>query len=144
LNHKNYSLKNIYYEAFIDIAFLPKKSEIFSDLITMWIGDFQSLMDMIPLNDEGMYVALACHYQVDSPWEECEGEPWKVDDLEVSLSQLLNIKDTLFKKAKDFNSLNNSIEYEKCSKLLQICNDICFLFDKAASGYGQVFIKYYY
>jgi len=58
----------------------------------MWVGDFDFIMDLIPLNEEGMYVALATHYQVDIPWNNEDETPWEIDDLEITLSQLLYAK----------------------------------------------------
>lgn len=138
MNYKDYSRTPVFYEAFIDIAFLPDGSDNYSDLITMWIGDFQTLMDLVPLNDEGMYVGLACHYQVDTPWEECEEEPWKVDNIELSLSQLLNVKNLLLEKSSFSKPSDDNI------RLIQICNDICIVFEKAKLKCGTAYIKYYY
>ena len=98
----------------------------------MWIGDFETIMNLIPLNDEGMYVAFGFHYQVDTPWEEREGEPWEVDELELSLNQLLGVKHLLHEKSEDGILLFN------------ICSDICEIFQKACNKQGKVFIKYYY
>ena len=134
MNHRDYSRKTLLYEAFIDIMFLPNEMQDHSDIITMWAGDFESIMDLIPLNDEGMFVALAFHYQVDAPWEDREDEPWEVDELELSLKQLLYVKSVLYEKE----------ENEDKVLLCDICNDMCEIFQKAVNGQGRAFIKYYY
>lgn len=134
MQHKDYSRKEILYEAFIDIMFLPNEKQEYSEIVTMWIGDFEAIMDLIPLNDEGMFDALAFHYQVDTPWEEREDEPWEVDELELSLTQLLDAKHLLYEKGKIEDQLT----------LFNICSDICEIIQKAQNKQGKAFIKYYY
>ena len=134
MKRQDYSRRGIMYEAFIDIMFLPDEEQEYSDIITMWVGDFETIMDLIPLNGEGMFAALAFHSQVDAPWEEKEEEPWEADELELSLNQLLYVKDVLREKE----------ENEDRALLCNICNDICEIFQKAANGEGRAFIKYYY
>ena len=134
MKHKDYSRKAILYEAFIDVMFLPNEQQEYSDIITMWVGDFEAIMDLISLNNEGMYVALALHYQVDAPWEEREDEPWEADELELSLNQLLCVKNMLHEKEENADKV----------LLCDICNDICEIFQKAVNGQGSAFIKYYY
>ena len=131
---QDYSRRGIMYEAFIDIMFLPNEKQEYSDIITMWVGDFEAIMDLVPLNEEGMFAALAFHYQVDAPWEEKEDEPWEMDEPGLSLSQLLYVKNVLCEKE----------ENEDRALLYSICNDICEIFQKAANGQGRAFIKYYY
>lgn len=122
------------YEAFIDIAFLPNEKQEYSDIITMWAGDFEAIMDLIPLDSEGMYVALAFHYQVDAPWEAREDVPWELDELELSLNQLLYVNKKLCEMEND----------ESKVLLCHICDDICDILRKAKNEEGRVFIKYYY
>lgn len=114
--------------------FQPNEKRDDSEIITMWIGDFVAIMDLIPLNAEGMYAALAFHYQVDTPWEEREAEPWEVDELELSLNQLLGVKNLLHEKEKSEDGM----------LLFNICNDICEILQKAADKQGRAFIRYYY
>ena len=137
MKYKNYSREGLIYEASIDVLFSPKGSEEYSDLITMWIGDFETIMDLIPLNEDDMYVALAYHYQVDSPWEELENEPWEVDELETSFLQLIYVRNILSNNYQKDDNLDNK-------KIYEICTDICNLFKMANLGEGKVFIKYYY
>lgn len=135
MNHKDYSRKGISYEAFIDIMFQFDGEEEYSDIITMWTGDFDSIMNLIPLNNEGMYVALAFHYQVDTPWEVSDDEPWEVDEIELSLKQLIDLRGILHENE---NKKSTSL------MLCHICDDMCEIFQKANNGQGKVFIKYYY
>ena len=135
MNHKDYSRKGILYEAFIDIMFQSNDEEECSDIITMWSGDFDSIMDLIPLNNEEMYVALAFHYQVDTPWEVRDDEPWEVDEIELSLKQLIDVRSILQEKENSKNAP---------SVLCHICDDMCEMFQKANNKQGKVFIKYYY
>lgn len=137
MKYKNYSREGLIYEASIDVLFSPKGSEEYSDLITMWIGDFETIMDLIPLNEDDMYVALAYHYQVDSPWEELENEPWEVDELETSFLQLIYVRNILSNNYQKDDNVDNK-------KIYEICTDICDLFKMANLGEGKVFIKYYY
>lgn len=134
MKYKDYSRKKILYEAHIDIMFLPNDKKEYSEIITMWIGDFEAIMDLVGLNEEGMYTALAFHYQVDTPWEDKEDEPWEVDELELSLNQLLDVKHLLYEKEKN----------EEEIILFNICSDICEIFQKAHGEQGKAFIKYYY
>lgn len=139
MNYKDYGKPyKIFYEAFIDIAFLPNDSIEYSDIISIWIGDFHSIMNLLPLNSEEMYVALACHFQVDVPWEDKEDEYWEVDEITESLIQLQYVKNILLKRREKIDSNEEDI------KLYEICTDICELFEKANKGEGKVFIKYYY
>lgn len=137
MKHKNYNREGLIYEASIDVLFLPIGSQEYSEIVTMWIGDFQTIMDLVPLNEDDMYVALACHYQVDTPWEELEDAPWEVDELETSFLQLTYVKNILSNKYQKDGNLDNKKVYE-------ICVDMCDIFQMAKSGEGKVFIKYYY
>ena len=145
MNVKDYNNPSyLFFEACIDVALLPKYQDEYSDLITMSIGDFDSILMQVPVNEDGMFVALACHYHVDTPWEECNEEPWEVDELELSLSQLLYVKES-FKNNKvksDYLDANtNTVVNEKLS---QICEDMCFIFSEAIKTGGKVYIRYYY
>lgn len=116
MNHKDYSIPYRYFqEAFIDISFKENKATIFSDVISMWGYDFNFIMEKIPLNEDGMYVGLVCHYHVDEPWVDCEDEPWEVDELEVSLSQLEFVRE-LFQKQDN----EESEDREENKKLYEI------------------------
>lgn len=137
MKHKNYSRKGLIYEASIDVLFLPNDSQEYSELITMWIGDFETIMDLVPLNEDDMYVALAYHYQVDTPWEELEDKLWEVDELVTSFRQLVYAKNILSNQYKKDDNSDNK-------KIYEICVDMCDVFEKAKLGEGKVFIKYYY
>ena len=142
MNIKNYNSPSIYDEAYIDVALLPNNQDEYSDLITMGIFDFEYIVEEIPVNKDGMFVALACHYHVDAPWEECGEEPWEVDEIETSLSQLLYVKQ-LFLNNKSKNPYLET-NAKKCKFLLQICEDMCFIFSEAIKTGGKVHIRYYY
>lgn len=114
MKYKDYSRKKILYEAHIDIMFLPNDKKEYSEIITMWIGDFEAIMDLVGLNEEGMYTALAFHYQVDTPWEDKEDEPWEVNELGLSLNQLLDVKHLL-------NIIINSPFLSAISKQSRMC-----------------------
>lgn len=114
-------------EAFVEIILQEKDSKDILKKIEMWIGDFDSILDEIPLNQDGMYVGLAYHQQIDMPWWKLEPNPWKMDDLEVSLTQLQYV---------------NGILTEE--NLLPICEDMCDILNKAINGNHKVFVKYFY
>ena len=93
----------------------------------MWIGDFDSILDEIPLNEDGMYVGLAYHQNIDSPWKELSPVPWEMDDLRISLSQMLYVRSNL-------NQEN----------LMPLCDDICDILGKAINGKNKVLVRYFY
>ncbi|WP_321388357.1 hypothetical protein [uncultured Enterococcus sp.] len=124
-------------EAFIDIVLKHEKGtdeEI--SKISMWYYDFVSIITKIPLNSEGMYDGLAYHYHVDEPWKECEDELWAVDEVELSLLQLMKSKENL-------KSDTGQTEEDQTT-LIRICNDMIGLFKESNEGDGKVYIKYYY
>ncbi len=114
-------------ETFVEIILQEKDSQHIIKKIEMWTGDFDSILDEIPLNEDGMFVGLAYHHNIDFPWQELSPTPWKMDDLEISLSQLLYVKDNL-----------------KEERLLPICEDICDILENATNCENTVFIRYYY
>ena len=125
------------YEQLVDISFMPNGQHEYTEVVTMWSGDFNFIMNLIPLNDEGMFVGLACHYQVDRPWEENEDEPWEIDSLELTLEQLLYVKKRLSEmKPTDYPVWDKKV-------LGDICDDMCEIVRKAARGEGKAFITYY-
>ena len=128
------------YEQLIDISFMPNGQHEYTEVVTMWEGDFSFIVDLIPLNDEGMFVGLACHYQVDRPWEEKEDEPWEIDCLELTLEQLLYAKKRLSEmKPTDYPEWNK----KELGDICDICDDMCEIVRKAARGEGKAFITYY-
>lgn len=134
---KDYSSNTLVYEQFIDISFMPNGQHDYTEVVTMWRGDFSFIVDLIPLNDEGMYVGLAFHYQVDRPWEANEEEPWEIDSLELTLEQLLYVK-------KRIHEMKQASYSEWDMTLVgDICDDICEIVKKAESGQGKAFITYY-
>lgn len=114
-------------EAFIEIILQEKDSQDILKKIEMWAGDFDSILDEIPLNEDGMYVGLAYHQNIDFPWKELSPDPWEMDDLDISLSQMLYVKSNL-----DDDSLQ------------PICEDICDILDKAVNSNNRVFVRYFY
>ena len=125
------------YEQLIDISFMPNGQREYTEVVTMWSGHFRFIMNLIPLNDEGMFVGLACHYQVDWPWEKNEGEPWEIDSLELTLEQLLYVK----KRLSEMKPTDYPVWDKK--ELGDICDDMCEIVRKAARGEGKAFITYY-
>ncbi|HOJ78947.1 MAG TPA: hypothetical protein PLZ08_09895 [Bacillota bacterium] len=114
-------------EAFIEIILQEKDSQHTLKKIEMWIGDFDSILDEIPLNEDGMYVGLAYHQNIDSPWKELSPVPWEMDDLRISLSQMLYVRSNL-------NQEN----------LMPLCDDICDILGKAINGKNKVLVRYFY
>lgn len=56
---------------------------------------FDDILSGIPLNEDGMYVALAYHRNIDFPWEEPEPDYWVMDCLNESLQQLKDVEDKI-------------------------------------------------
>lgn len=150
--HKDYDrMKNqpfpLCYECSIDVSFLPDGQQDFSEVVSMWEGDFHFIMNLIPinneelwdeliLNDEGMWDGMALHHYVDRPWEEQEDEPWEIDKLELTLKQLQYVQKLL-------HNMEPTPDYHDIPLLSNICDDICEIVKKAANGHGKAFITYY-
>ncbi len=110
-------------EVCIEIQLQDSLSKECLKKILVWSGDFDSIISSIPLNEEGEYVALAYHYHIDMPWFFLDPNPWKMDDVEISLGQL---------KIIDINDERKII----------IWKDICSILEEAVKGKNDVLITY--
>jgi hypothetical protein len=110
-------------ETCIEIQLQDNTSKECLKKILIWSGDFDSIVSKIPLNEEGEYVALAYHYNVDWPWEELAPSPWKMDQLKMSLTQLKEIE------------IHDERE-------IIVWNDICSILEEAIKDKNTVLITY--
>ena len=118
------------YEPFIEII-LNDNLDKDNYVIKMWGGYFNEICRSIPLNEDEMYVGLAYHYHVDTPWQEQEDEPWEIDNLKLWLHQIKQAENILKRQAQDDTEL-------------QICKDICIVLEKAIQQKRKVFIIYHF
>ena len=82
-------------DADIEIVLQDSNSNEVEDKIIIWEADFDYILSRIPLNDDGEYVALAYHHNIDIPWYEMEPNYWVMDCLNESLKQLNDIEDKI-------------------------------------------------
>lgn len=94
------------------------------DQIIMWDGHFYMILSEIPLNEEGMYVALAYHQNIDQPWRNLNNDYWIMDCLDESLQQLKIIEN-------DFEDEETRI----------ICKDFARIIEKAINNKKQILIR---
>lgn len=73
----------------IEIVLKDMNTNEIEEKIIIWEGDFDDILSVIPLNEEGEYVALSYHQNIDFPWEKIEPDYWTMDYLDESLEQLL-------------------------------------------------------
>ena len=111
-------------EANIEIVLQDLNLNKIEDKIIIWEGDFDYILSRIPLNEDGEFVALAYHNNIDFPWEEMEPDYWVMDCLNQSLEQL--------------NEVENKIEN---SYIRTICKDISRIVEKAIINGKAVLVR---
>lgn len=79
----------------IEIVLKDLNSNEIEDEIIIDKGDFEYILSRILLNEDGEYVALAYHRNIDFPWEELEPDYWVMDCLNESLQQLKDVEDKI-------------------------------------------------
>jgi hypothetical protein len=111
-------------DAGIEIVLQDVNSNEIEDKIIIWEADFDYILSKIPLNEDGEYVALAYHKNVDMPWYEMEPNYWAMDCLNKSLEQL--------------NDVEVMIED---NVVRDICKDICRIVEKAIVNGKSVLVR---
>lgn len=99
---------------------MEKWKEVFTDEIPS--GNYETKLSNG--EEDGEYVALAYHQNVDFPWEEMEPNYWVMDYLNESLEQLKYVED----KIEDNNTRD-------------ICKDISRILRKAINNKKSVLIR---
>ena len=108
----------------IEVSLKNEDSGEIEDKIIIWEYDFDSILSKIPLNEDGVYVALAYHANIDMPWYEMEPNDWTMDHLDESLAQLDNIKDKIDEE-----------------EIRDICKDLCRIIKKAIINKKTILVK---
>lgn len=90
----------------------------------IWEGDFNDILSEIPLNEEGKYVALAYHQNIDFLWEKMEPDYWIMDYLNESLEQVKYVKDMMQDDTRK-----------------DICKDICRMISKAINSGKFILVR---
>lgn len=108
----------------IEIVLQDLNSNEVEDKIIIWEPDFDDILSRIPLNEDGEYLALAYHHNIDMPWCEMEPDYWVMDCLNESLQQL--------------NHVENKIED---SDTRTICKDISRIVEKAILNGKAVLVR---
>ncbi|MCI8668179.1 MAG: hypothetical protein HFI34_01455 [Lachnospiraceae bacterium] len=108
----------------IEIILKDMVSDQIEEKIIIWEGDFDSILSEIPLNEEGEYVALAYHQNIDFPWEKMEPDYWIMDYLNESLEQIMYVKDMIEDDTRK-----------------EICKDICRIINKAINNENSVLVR---
>ena len=108
----------------IEVILKDMSADEVEDKIVILELHFDEILSAIPLNEDGMYVALAYHYNIDWPWCELEPDYWIMDCLEESLQQLKKIEN-------DFEDEETRI----------ICKDFARIIEKAINNKKQILIR---
>lgn len=108
----------------IEIVLKDMNTNEIEEKIIIWEGDFDDILSAIPLNEEGEYVALSYHQNIDFPWEKIEPDYWTMDYLDESLEQLKYVKDMI----------EDDITKD-------ICTDICRIISKAINNGKLVLVR---
>lgn len=108
----------------IEIVLKDMDSNEIEDKIIIWEGDFDDILSKIPLNEDGEYVALAYHQNIDFPWDKMEPNYWVMDYLNESLEQVEYVE--------------NEVED---NDIRDICKDICRIIKKAINNRKSVLIR---
>lgn len=108
----------------IEIILKDMVSDQIEEKIIIWEGDFDSILSEIPLNEDGEYVALAYHQNIDFPWEKMEPDYWCMDYLNESLEQIMYVKDMIEDDTRK-----------------EICKDICRIINKAINNENSVLVR---
>lgn len=82
-------------DADIEIVLQDLNSNKIEDKIIIWEPEFDDILSRIPLNEDGEYVALAYHYNIDFPWYELEPDYWVMDCMNESLQQLKDVENKI-------------------------------------------------
>jgi hypothetical protein len=111
-------------EANIEIVLQDVNSNEIEDKIIIWEADFDYILSKIPLNEDGEYVALAYHKNIDIPWYEMEPNYWAMDYLNKSLEQLNDVEEMI-----------------EDNDIRDICKDICRIVEKAIVNGKAVLVR---
>ena len=108
----------------IEIVLKDMNSNEIEEKIIIWEGDFDDILSAIPLNEDGEYVALAYHQNIDFPWEKMEPDYWVMDYLNESLQQVKYVKNIM-----------------EDDTIKDICKDICRIISKAIDNGKSIMIR---
>ncbi|SMF90172.1 hypothetical protein SAMN05661091_4919 [Paenibacillus uliginis N3/975] len=94
-------INNKYYEGYEgegEMQFIRYLSNGDKYVLKIWDGYFDEIMREIQPEENG-WTGLAYYYNVEEPWWE---RPWKIQDIDIVIKQLRNIKtEQLNKEAKE-------------------------------------------